>query len=370
MLSKKMLVLIVLLLIVSLLVACGPKNNDGDKNLTGNLQENEGDSSEIEIIDMDGRVVRIPANVEKIFSTGPVGTIILYSLNPDKLVGWNYDLREGEKRYISEKYHHLPNLGGAGKSSISIEEVLKVDPDVIINIGKIDSKLRSETEKLEDQTGKPVLILDDDINKLGEVYEILGKILNDEARAKDLADYCQATLKMAEENTNKIKEEDKVEVYYAEGPKGLLTEPSGAWHAEVLDIVGAKNVAEVDMDNNSGQSEVSMEQLLSWDPELIISWDDERGSYYSEIFKDPIWQDIKAVKNKEVYEIPNKPFNWFDRPPSVNRVLGIRWFGNLLYPKVYDYDISKEVRDFYDIFYHYKLNDEELDELLKNSIRH
>jgi iron complex transport system substrate-binding protein len=135
-------------------------------------------------------------------------------------------------------------------------------------------------------------------------------------------------------------------------------------------MVGGKNVVQSEIKGGQGKSEISIEQLLSWDPDIIISWDDERGGYYSGIFKDPTWKDIKAVKDKEIYEIPNKPFNWFDRPPSVNRVLGVKWLGNLLYPDVFDYDMREEVKEFYDKFYHYELTEEEIDEILQNTIRH
>lgn len=327
-------------------------------------------NNDSELIDMAGRPVILPDEVNKIFSVGPEGTILLYTLNPEKMVGWNYELREGEKRFISEKYHCLPNLGGAGKESINIEEVLKVDPDILVMMTSIDKASISKADELEEKTRKPVFILDVDINKIDKAYEFLGLLMKEEKRANELSKYCKGTLDNIERNSLIITEDKRVRVYYAEGPNGLQTEPGGSWHAEIIDMVGGVNVAQVAAKEGKGKSEVSIEQLLSWDPDLIISWDDERGGYYSEIFKDTIWKDIKAVKAKEVYEIPNKPFNWFDRPPSVNRILGLKWMGNLLYPGIFDYDIKEEVKEFYAEFYHYNLSEEEIDELLKNSIRH
>lgn len=324
----------------------------------------------IEIVDMAERTITIPTKVDSIFSTGPVGTILVYSLNPDKMVGWNYELREGEKRYIAEDYHDLPNLGGAGKESINVEEVLKVDPDVLIAMGTIDDTFISKTDELQEKMGKPIVILDDDIYKLDEAYTVLGKVMGEEEKARELAKYCKNTLEDIEKNSANITDDMKVNIYYAEGPSGLETEPAGSWHAQVIDMVGGNNVAQVEVKGDKGKSEVSIEQLLLWDPEIIISWDDERGGYYSGILEDPAWKDIRAVKEGEVYEIPNKPFNWFDRPPSVNRILGLKWMGNLLYPEIYDYDMREEVKEFYDKFYHYSLTEEEIDQLLENTIRH
>lgn len=364
--KKRFISLFTILVILSLvLVGCNkPATNEQEDIST------EVEITEVEITDMAGRKVLMPAEINKIFSTGAQGTIIIYTLNPDKMVGWNYSLRDGEKRFIDEKYHKLPNLGGAGKESINVEEVLKVDPQILITMGTIDDTLISQVDEMEEKVGKPIVILDDDINKLTEVYEILGKIMGEEEKAKELAKYCNETLADIEKNLPKITEDMKVNIYYAEGPNGLQTEPAGSWHGEVIDMVGGNNVAQVEIKGSKGKSEVSIEQLLNWNPDIIISWDDERGGYYSEIFKDPTWKDIKAVKNKEVYEIPNKPFNWFDRPPSVNRILGLKWIGNLLYPDIYDYNMRDEVKEFYDKFYHYQLTEEEIDELLENAIRY
>ncbi|WP_025642759.1 ABC transporter substrate-binding protein [Schnuerera ultunensis] len=368
MFKRKVSLFIVIAIILSMLVGCADdtiKEND-------NIIDEQGAEvkEDIEIEDMAGRIVLIPAKVDKAFSTSPTGTILLYSLNPEKMLGWNYDLREGEKRFIDEKYHSLPNLGGAGKNAINIEEVLKLDPTVLIMMEELDDGSISKAEELEEQTGKPVILLDSSLYRLEEAYNILGRVLREEEKAGELANYCRETMEDIEKKAPKIKEEEKVRVYYAEGPNGLETEPSGSWHAEIIDIVGGENVAEVAIKGDKGKSEVSIEQLLKWNPDIIISWDDERGGYYSEIFKDPAWQDIKAVRDKEIYEIPNSPFNWFDRPPSANRILGVKWIGNLLYPDAFDYNIKEEVGKFYDKFYHYQLNDEELDDLLKNSIRH
>ncbi len=54
-------------------------------------------------------------------------------------------------------------------------------------------------------------------------------------------------------------------------------------------MVGGENVAKVEIKGgDKGKSEVSIEQLLIWNPDLIISWDDERGGYYSGIFEDQL----------------------------------------------------------------------------------
>ena len=54
-------------------------------------------------------------------------------------------------------------------------------------------------------------------------------------------------------------------------------------------------------------------------------------------------------------------------PPSVNRVLGVWWLGNLLYPELYDYDMIAVAQEFYSLFWHYELSEDEARTLMAHS---
>jgi iron complex transport system substrate-binding protein len=138
----------------------------------------------------------------------------------------------------------------------------------------------------------------------------------------------------------------------------------GTVHSDVIDTVGGDNVADVEQSAKGGASDISMEQLMLWQPDVIIF---TPGSIYSDIETREEWQGLEAVKNKKVYEIPGNPYSWMGQPPSVNRVIGIKWLGNLLYPDVFQYDMKKETKEFYQLFYHCDVTDEQIDQLLANS---
>ena len=61
------------------------------------------------------------------------------------------------------------------------------------------------------------------------------------------------------------------------------------------------------------------------------------------------------------------PYNWIDRPPSVIKVLGAKWLGNLVYPEYFDYDIVAEAKEFFRLFYGWELKDEQLNNILAAS---
>lgn len=320
------------------------------------------------IVDDAGREHTIPTQINKVFSISPVGTILLYTLDPELLIGWNYELRKGEKEYILPQYHSLPNLGGwYAKATCNIEELLKINPEIIISVGVIDEMAVSQANQIQEQVGIPVILINGELAKFDKTYEFAGKLLNKEEQAQELTAYCKKVISDAQNKSKTIDPDKRVRVYYAEGAAGLETDPRGSRHVEVLEMVGGINVAEVAMKGGMGMSPVSLEQVLSWNPDVIISWNRTQGGYFDKIMTDASWKGIAAVQNKKVYAVPSGPFNWFDRPPSANRILGIQWLGNLLYPDVYKYDMAKETREFYKKFYHYDLTDEELTSLLKDS---
>ncbi len=316
------------------------------------------------IVDMAGREVKVPRHIKRVFSSNPPGTILLYTVDPDLLIAWNYSLGEAEKRFIPAQYHQLPNLGGwMAKTTCNIEELLKIGPDIILYMVDITAASKAQADEIQSQVNIPVVIVDDELTRMEASYEFLGRLLQQEEQAEILGTYCREAVQQVEKLSPAVSDDKQLRVYYAEGENGLETDPCGSRHTQVLDMVGGVNVAEVIAKGERGLTQVSYEQLLLWDPDLIICWE----QCFAEILKVPNWQNIKAVQDKRVYSVPGLPFNWFDRPPSVNRVIGLKWLGHLLYPEVYAYDIANEIRDFYQKFYHYELSDEEIQLLLKDS---
>jgi iron complex transport system substrate-binding protein len=356
--ARKLVSLFILLVMVcSLFTGCGTK----DVAQQPNTQT---------ITDHAGRSVTIPAQITKCYYTSPLGLIMIYSLAPDMMVGWSMQLSDKALKYIPEKYHSLPFLGGQQMNAkLNTEELLKAKPDVIFSIGPdaLTDTAKSDADKLQQQLNIPVILVDGDINRMEKAYTFIGKILGVEERAKELAAYCTKTLQEVTAAMQAIPEEKRVNVYYAEGPDGLATEPKGGSHALVLDLVNGNNVAQVETKGAGGMSNVSMEQVLKWNPDVILSWSVDRGGAYDLIRTSENWQNIKAVKNNKVYEIPNYPFSWFDRPSSVNRFLGLKWLAATLYPDAYQVDMVKEVKNFYSLFYHTDLSDDDAKDLLKNS---
>ena len=105
-----------------------------------------------------------------------------------------------------------------------------------------------------------------------------------------------------------------------------------------------------------------MEQVIVANPDTIVTWD---PNFYDKVFDDPLWQGIDAVQTGRVYLPPTAPFGWIDRPPSLNRMMGLIWMAGLLYPERWQGDLREDTRAFYKLYYHVDLTDDELERLLE-----
>lgn len=316
-----------------------------------------------QITDMAGRTVSIPTQIDSVFSCSTSTAIYLYTLVPDLLLGWNYALNDIEKSIILEKYHDLPNFGQ--REAINHEAVIAASPSIAVNVGTVNDQLISECDAFQQSLGIPVIAVDGDLLKAPDAYRFMGELFGVQEQAEAMAAYAEKTF--ADIEAMNIPEEEMARVYYGNGEGSLETAPKGSSHAQILDLVRAANVADLELGDGS-RVQISAEQLLVWDPDVIVvngepKADLSGGSAANALMVDPIFASLTAVQEGKVYGTPNAPFSWVDRPPGPNRIVGIRWLSGLLYPEHLNFDVDTEVKEFFKLFYHVELTDEQLEKL-------
>ena len=314
--------------------------------------------------DSTGRTVELPASVEKIAVTGPTAQIVLFALAPERLVGIANSWDESAKEYLAPEYYQLTVLGQlyGGKSEMNLEELLKADPDVVIDVGEPKSSIREDMDDLTEQTGIPFLHIDGFTATMGDTYRMLGDLLGLQDRAETLAEYCDEIYAFAAGLEQKIAPEKKKTALYLLGDNGLNVIPEGSFHAELLNLV-VENAAVLDNPSSKGTgNETDMEQLLLWDPEVIFFAPD---SIYDTVGENASWQDLQAIRNGSYYRVPFGPYNWMGFPPSVQRYLGILWLVKILYPEKAEYDLYTEIARYFRLFYGCDLTEAQYDALVK-----
>ena len=313
------------------------------------------------IKDAAGRQVEISADIKRIVPAGPPASIALYMVAPEALAGWVRRPTAKEKTYLAEPYASLPELGrltGRGNTA-NLESILTLKPDLILDVGSVDATYASLADRTQQQTGIPYLLIDGSFAKTADTLRQLGRVTGQQVRAEDLARYAEATIQEVSDRIAKVPVAQRPRVYYGRGANGLETGLGGSINLEVLGFVGAENVAAA---AGSGTlATVSVEQVLAWNPDVILTLD---PTFAKAVLSDSSWSSVKAVRERRIYRAPTLPFGWFDAPPGINRLIGVRWLAKVLYPNLFPEDLRGVTRDFYQRFYHVALSDEQLNELL------
>lgn len=317
-----------------------------------------------EIIDMSGRKVTIPDTISKVVAVSPPGTYLLYAIDPGVIAGLNVPLWENEKRYTVASLGKLPVIGGlVGQGrTLNQEVLLQVKPDFVLFWAWRDDAINRQFETTLAKLGLPrVSVRLDSIDDYPAALIFLAEVLGKKERGQLLYRYAMDTLREAKAAAAQIPAADRVTVYYADGPDGLGTERAASLHAELIPLAGGVNVHQGEVLDHYGKETISMEQLLLYDPQVILV---KEKSFFDTVFRDPRRGNIRAVRDRRVYLIPHVPFNWFDRPPSFMRLLGIKWLLHTLHPDLYRIDMVAETRAFYKLFLGVDLNEKEAQEVL------
>lgn len=319
-----------------------------------------------EIVDDAGRKVRVPARATRLFAAGPPASILVFAAAPDTLLGWTTPFRPAERPFVPGRYADLPVTGrltGRGGSA-NLEAVVASRPDLIVDYGAVNDTFASLADRVQKQTGIPYLLLDGAFDRIPGAVRTVGSLTGEEARAESLARYAKDTVDDVARRVASVPPTKRPRLYYGRGPRGLDTGLAGSINMEVIDRLGATNVAAAM--GRGGLVAVSLEQVLAWDPEVIVTTD---PNWFASVRRDPLWRPIAAVRTGRIHLAPAEPFGWIDFPPSINRLVGMRWLGRILYPDAFPEDLRPVVRDFYLRLYHRTPSEPELDALIATAER-
>ena len=350
---KKWLAMLLAVVMVLSLAACGaqssPQTDDTIRVFTDSV----------------GREVEVPAQIDKVALSGPMAQIVLFALCPDKLVGVSNAWSTEAEQYLDEKYFTMPEIGQlyGGKGELNPETLLQSGAQVVIDVGEPKGSIAEDLDALQEQTGIPFVHITATTETTGDAYRMLGDLLNMKDEAETLAAYCE---KVYDRTVSIAGSVEKANVLYVTGDMGQNVIAAGSYHAEILNLL-TNNLAVVDEPSSKGTgNEVSMEQILTWDPDVVIFAPE---SIYDTVADDAAWQSVTAIKNGAYYEVPFVPYNWMGFPPSVQRYLGMMWLSKVLYPDATaEYDLFSDVQEYYKLFYHCDLTQAQYDALVANSL--
>ncbi len=301
----------------------------------------------VEIKDMAGRTVRIPEKVERVATLLPSNLRIIVMLNAtDRVVGIsNYFDRYENKLENALAYPELLKAERIGSvREPDMEKIAEIKPDVIF----IESSYAQIADTIEKNTGVPVVCINTSIysGKLDDFYKTIrfvAKILGKEDRGEKVIAYIDAKVKNVTKRIEDIPKEERPKVFLS----NWAYRHGIGWTVKNYAPVNliANNVAE---DIPVHYMEVTKEQIIEWNPDVIFIHGYKGKSAVDEILSDPALKQVKVVKEGKVYGLFG-PYIGYD-PKTM--IVDLYWAAKVLYPgKFKDVDVMKKGEKVFEFFY-------------------
>ena len=302
-------------------------------------------------VDMYDRTVAFYRPIERVVTCNPDYTRATIALGAgDKLVG----VGSSDARCLCRdakdcplcaatvcggKLFEIPKVGRYHQG-LNMELILSLKPDVVfapVGYGAADS--------VYEKTGIPTVSIKSGGHRLDELYsmmEFMGTLLGKEEEAEELISFVKEKTDKVRKVTSEMPEETKPKVYFS--TRGYSGSSMGGFTKTVtrydpLDIAGGINVAQ---DCLGTSVSVSKEQIIKWNPDIIIIARSSSGSTNDVecVLLDPDLQLINAVKNESVY-YTIYPYS-YGTPQDRNCVAAF-YLAKLLHPdKFPDLDVEEE----------------------------
>ena len=257
------------------------------------------------LTDGAGRAVEVPQEVKTVVCVG-VGALryTCYVGAADLVIGVeDYETKAGMSRlynYVNfDKFKDLPVIGTNGQPYT--EEIINLAPDVIV----MSKSASVEADDLQAKTGTPVVVVPGSDTTLdSDAYEtirILGELYGKESRAAELKNYLEGIQKDLDARTQNIPDSEKTSVYVGgvsfKGHHGF--EGTEAGYGPFA-LIHANNLA--DTTGQTGAFNIDLEQVLSWDPDIIFVDFNGMSLIREDYAKNPDYYNaLTAVQNGKVY---------------------------------------------------------------------
>lgn len=321
------------------------------------------------VTDLTGREVEISDNINKIAIVPIPWASLAFAVDggSSKLVGMH---PSAKKAYdISILKEIAPEMGKVNSTfvdknfNMNYEELAILKPELVV----LWDYQNDAQEKLEQMHIPSVAIKYGTLENVQKGIKLLGQILNKEEKADKLINYHKNTNSYFAQKEPQLQNVKKKKILYIRDSQ--LTVATGTSVNNIMiNIAGGENVTK---DVKAGNwTKVTMEQVMVWNPDIIILSNFDSivpEDIYGNKIAGQNWSNIAAVKNKRVYKAPIGIYRW--DAPCAETPLMIKWIGKLTAPEVFnDYDLRKDIKDFYSEFFNYKLSNEQLDEILNTKL--
>lgn len=331
---------------VTLLTACGSDDTS---------------AAALVVTDQGGKKVSLDGRARRIVTLPFPAPAMLIAVDgtADHLVGvHNQSWVAAQDSILGEMFPDvldLPHEIGTDTFAPNVESILKLEPDLVIQYSDKGDEITAPLTN----AGLTVLGVSygtlDDANAWFRMFSaVLGKPERGQAMVTRLDSARAEAAAIAERRTG---EAPRV-LYFLRFAEGLRVAGRPTANDEYIRLIGAENVAS---DIKGGFGDVDLEQVLQWDPEVVLLGTFD-AAVPADIYGDKRWKDVAAVKSKRVYKVPLGGYRW--DPPSHESPLMWTWLSQVAFPDGTDGGLREKIVDDYKYFYGHTPTPSEIDTML------
>ncbi|MDF3906847.1 ABC transporter substrate-binding protein [Paracoccus sp. AS002] len=317
------------------------------------------------VTDQIGREVTIPDTVERAVVLQHQTLNISVQLDAQGQVAGVLD--EWKKQLGPDFARLAPGIEDLGTpgglTSVNIEELLALKPDVVFVTNYAPAEMREQIESVglpvvaislldvppEEAVKQSPVVSGDEAaaydTGFREGVRLIAEVFGKAEAGEDLIAAATESRALVAERLADVAESDRVRAYMAN--PDLTTYGTGKYTGLMMAYAGAKNVA---ADSIQGYKQVTMEEILGWNPQVIFV-QDRYPQVVDEIKAGAAWQPIDAVTAGRVWLMPEYAKAWgYPMPEAM--ALGELWMAKTLYPERFeDIDMEAHADGYYRRFY-------------------
>ncbi|WP_066742064.1 ABC transporter substrate-binding protein [Cupriavidus sp. D384] len=319
--------------------------------------------SATEVEDQTGRRVAIPARVERVAAIPiPIASMVMaVDGGASRLVGMHAASRaDFELGMLGRMFPDAARMPAqiAGEGFVpNVEALAAAKADLVFQWGDRGDDIVRPIRDI----GLPVITLRyGDSSVAAGWLRLVGAGLGKAERGESLARWFETTREAIAKRAAAMPAAERPRVLYLQRARsGLRAAGKGTSMDGDIRLAGGVNVAA----GVAGFAQVDVEQLLAWDPQIVLLNNFEPGLAPADLYADVRLRGLAAVRERRIYSYPHGGFRW--DPPSQETPLTLDWLFSLFHPQRAEPGVRPRIAEAYRMLYDYRLSERDTDDLLK-----
>lgn len=312
--------------------------------------------------DMNGRQVRLSGPAQRTVMTPMPGSAIYTAVNRGTtgLVGMHPSSHDNLPTMLLPQI--FPQMAQVrhditrGGFTPNVESLLQINPDIVWQWGHMGDELLTPLKA----AGLNAAAI-----RLGQEAEVrqwltlFATSLGKPERATEMIAWRQRMQDKVRAQVSRVPQAERLRVLYLSRYKtGIGAAGAGSTFQFDAEVAGGINVN----DSQAAAPTINIEQLLIWNPQVIVLTNFERSLTPEALMREPLLAQLDAVRNQRVYKVPAGGYYW--DPPNQDSPLYWIWLAKLLYPQAVTLDLRAELRSAYRLLYGFEISQAQIDQVL------